>query len=285
MSKPKVLIAIQHSNESPWKKIKSESINSGWLSEKLPAEIEVVFFEGKPRGKCLIAFDRFHESFRFKATRFRLLIDILLEAFDNLCTFLFFRNRVTQWNVMSSDKDSIKDIQIHMPDVLMFSIWKQISLFTYFLEESEADFLFSTNTSNFLLPRSLLNVAEKLPEMNCYAGSVYRGTIFDPSQTFVSGANRFLSRDLVLQAVTLVKNIKCHLLEDVALGDFFINQLGVSPIDLPTLNLSSLHELSKTSNEKLLTLHQVRIKCEQDREVNDLNIFRELSSRINNMDG
>lgn len=263
-----ILVAIQHTDREPWRSIQQFNLKSGWLSRPLPDRVRVVIFDSPPLGPIGRHFDRIHERLRY-AEKFR----GYLYRLDNLLALAHERRRV-RFVEKPALGPSIASIQVMVREELRLSYLKQLGVFSYFLENTSADYLFSTNTSNFLIPELLLSRLEEVPKELCYAGT--EGNAGGP---FVSGANRLMSRDVVGLILDSANKIDAGLLEDVAIGRL-LGRARIPIFPLPTLNVAGLEELKLVTDEILQGLHQVRIKCAGQRVIADLEVFRQLELRF-----
>jgi hypothetical protein len=150
-------------------------------------------------------------------------------------------------------------------------------MFSYFLEQSKADYLFSTTSGNFVSLDRLITLLDKVPRHGCFAGTI--GSAGGP---FVSGANRLMSRDVVALLIDAVHEFDAALLEDVAFGRA-IEAKGVPFVELPTLNIQGVEQLEALTDAELSQYHQIRVKTGSDRARKDPEIMGLLKQRFDTM--
>jgi len=266
-----VLVSIQHTNREPWSSILRQNLESGWLAQDIPDEAEVIVFEGQELGVIGQNLDRFHERVRFTPPWNR-----PLRLWDRWLAQVG-KYVVPSYEVLESFPNGVTILRIFCPETLRHSIWKQLGMFSYFLEQSKADYLFSTTSGNFVSLDRLITLLDKVPRHGCFAGTI--GSAGGP---FVSGANRLMSRDVVALLIDAVHEFDAALLEDVAFGRA-IEAKGVPFVELPTLNIQGVEQLEALTDAELSQYHQIRVKTGSDRARKDPEIMGLLKQRFDTM--
>jgi hypothetical protein len=263
----KVMVAIQHTQMQPWESILNFNRSEGWLSDSMPNEVQIVIFSGKSNSRVVNSLDRLHEKTRWGPFG-RLLVPIDCFLTLPLKHFIpcFFQSKAFQPYI---------HLEIDIPDVVTFFFWKYLAVYRYFLDYTDADYLFTTNSSNYIQPKLLSNLVQSAPNSGFYAGS----SLNAGRHQFISGANRIFSRDVVSLVVENRALINRHLLEDVAQGSL-LRSLNVDLVPLQTLNVHSVSEVLKLDSLQLSRCHQIRVKSGSLREIQDVEILKAIRSRL-----
>ena len=137
------------------------------------------------------------------------------------------------------------------------------------------DFLFVTSTASYVSYPELINYVSTLPKNGVYAGAHPY-----PEASFVSGACRIISRDVVKYVLTNKRNFDVAVIEDMALGDL-IRGGGFKPVFLPPNNISSIEDLLRLDQHELSGKFHFRLKSFVGEKRNDVELMHALHLRLN----
>lgn len=269
----KVLCGVVHGLYSPWISILEEGQLITWLNEPFPENFSVVHFHARPVGSFGLKVDRLHERIRWGGRA----SNGLLRFLDRILSipFLF---RIPRYESSNSLPAGIPGVQIIFPDIYATMRWKDLSILKYFLEESDADFLFMTTTSSYIRPSNLIYYCQTLNGVDIYTGSRPY-----PDANFASGANRILSRS----AAQAVHDSRLFwdpaIIEDVALGDL-LRKNGINFSGFDQINIPSLDYLETLSDSILSSNYHFRVKSGSHTNRNDVEIMKALSERFKQID-
>ena len=260
-----VLCAVQSAELHPFLTIQREGQEKTWLTaDRETAELSLVKFWGDPLGARARRLELFHERVRFSKLGRGLLVADRLAA-------LPWRSWIPEASTTDAPGSGCPTIRVHAPDALPLFPWKYLGLFNYFLEETKAQFLYTTNVSAYVRIDRLEEVARVLPKRNLVAGSpVHQGP-----RTFISGANRWLSRDVVTWVVRNAYRWDRGRLEDVGLSSM-LRSAGYSLTTLPTINIDNPGAIQELTADDLAANYHFRIKASQDRHIADVAMMHSL---------
>jgi hypothetical protein len=269
----KVLCGVVHGLYSPWISILEEGQLVTWLSEPFPENFSVVHFHAKPVGKIGEIFDRLHERIRWGGR----VPNRILRLFDRFFS-LPFLIKIPSFEVSRALPTSISGVQINFPDIYATMRWKDLAILKYFIEETDANFLFMTTSSSYIRPEVLMKYCESF--QNPY---IYSGSKAYPDANFASGANRILSRSTAQAVLDSRLFWDPAIIEDVALGDI-LRKNGISFLGYDQMNIPSLGYLSSLSDSELLSNYHFRVKSGSHKERKDAEIMKALSERFKRID-
>lgn len=262
-----VLCAIQFSNMEPWKSIRNYGQIPTFLAQEIHSGIDFMYFEGLDAPRVLRLIEKGHETLRYRR------LGIALVPIDRVFTY-----PIKAWipnSLIHQNLRRISTLRIEVLDLFPLLLWKYFGLYNYFLNATNFDFLFTTNSNCYVLPKNLQKLIQDLPMDNLYAGTPLKAGI----HSFASGANRLMSRDIVYKLVKNISNMDRGLIEDVAQGKF-LEQENIKLYPLKTKDLHSLTEASLISSEALGELHQIRIKSTHARKEKDVEIMHFLHAMV-----
>jgi len=266
---PKVLCALSHGLYEPWLSILKDGQEATWLTLNFPANFQLIHFHGSPGNKFIQWLDRSHEILRWKNR----WLAAFLQIVDNLF-FYPFLNYIPRYKNSSLLKSSRDVIHIKFPDTYVTYRWKFLALLSYFLKETDADFLFVTSTASYVQPKLVLEFVQALPNEQIYAGAEPY-----PGAGFISGSNRIISREIARQVLRSKRKWAVGVIEDVAftnLVKFNKNELVMFPI----FNIASLKELEELTDKQISESYHFRLKSFEGQTRTDVVIMKELHARI-----
>jgi len=273
-SDKKILIELVHSLQEPWLDIVAKGQKLTWLDLEYSSSISIEHFFATPPSLLVKRLDKINEYLRWKAgprvSRIRNKITRLL---------LFpWRNWVPKISptVFPIELKYNKGHRIHLFDMYLTTRWKRLSVIDYFYNHTIYDYLVISTSSSYFQPDLLLERLEAAEEDVTYAGPVLGA---GPTNFFVSGAQTIMNRNAAKMVISKRSLIPVELLDDLGLGVFF-EKMGVSPINMKTLNLSSLDEFRTIPDSLLRDHHHFRLKAETNGIRKDPEIFLKLHSII-----
>lgn len=269
---PTVLCAISHGLYEPWISILRDGQEKTWLLDSRPQGFDLIHFHGTPLNTLGVRLDAWHERVRW-STRPKAQ---LLKLFDYVLTVPFMKYRA---NYSDSELLSAKDpaIHIHFLDSYLTYRWKELSLFRYFIEETDSQYLFITSSSSYVRISKLMEYLSRLPIHGVYAGA----SPYEHAE-FISGSNRILSRDVVKTVLENSRLFNPTIIEDVALGNL-IERLGFPRISFPITNIASIDELQSITTKTLDDSYHFRLKSGSLQNRGDVEIMHQLHTKIKEM--
>jgi hypothetical protein len=264
-----VLCALSHGLYEPWLGILKEGQQKTWLDEDFPEGFALIHFHGTPGGQLIQLLDRSHEKLRWKNR----WVASVLRILDNILLFplISYIPRHKKSKILLDSRDVI---HVKFPDTYLTYRWKFLSVLSYFVKETNADFLFVTSTASYVQPKLVLDFVRGLPNENSYAGAEPY-----PGANFISGSNRIISRNIAHQVLSNRKRWAIGVIEDVALTNL-VKSCGNNLITFPISNIGSLSELDSLTDKELYSRYHFRLKSFQGEDRMDAIIMNRLHSRI-----
>jgi len=254
---------------SPWIDILESGQELTWLSDVRPSSIQIIHAHGKPLGKFGRYLDKVHEKFRWKSG----LSNRLLRVLDFFLTFPFIFH-IPSWRIGSELKVVDPVIIINSPDTMLTLRWKELGFFSYFLQNSNADYLVTSTNSSYINLKNLQLLLNQLP--GC---SVYYGPKPYESAEFISGSFRIFSRDVVELIVKKRIFWEAAVIEDVSLGKL-LSKNGIKPVFRVICSYDSEDLIQSASCSDLLSQVHFRLKSGDFENRQDVKLMKALHSRI-----
>ena len=270
---PSVFCAVSHGLYKPWLDILYSGQVPTWLSNKSLRDFSVHHFHGLPGNTIVTKIDKMHEKIRW-SNRW---VAAPLRILDNILSFPV-QNYIPSQEVSKNLIMKQSVIQINFIDTYVTMKWKDLAIFDYFIRKSEDSYLFMTTTSSYIRPIKLQEIISHLP-----ISGVYAGALSYPGAKFASGNNRLFSRDVILEILSLRKNLESGLIHDMALGNL-CSKIGLTQIELPKRDILSMEELYSLSEKDLISNFHFRLKSGTLEDRNDVAIMNELHRRVRVID-
>ncbi len=270
-SQKSVMIAVSHGLYDPWIKILHEGQVKTWLQDHLPQNVGILHFHGTPVNGFFQQLDKFHEQVRWSGViRAR-----ILRLVDRITSFLLI-NYIPPSETSKLLTVEVENPVVHIkfPDTYVTYRWKELGLFRYFLDQTDYDYLFLTSTASYVNVTNLVSFVNGQPSTGVYAGAHPY-----PEASFISGACRLLSRDVVQFVVDNRRKFDVAVIEDMALGDL-IRSGGFTPVFLPPNNLTSIEDINLLSGDELHDKFHFRLKSFLGTKRNDVALMLALHSRV-----
>ena len=268
-----LLIAVIHADRSPWNDIARYGQGGTWMRHLDATHAMAVYVHGRRTPSAVARLDHMHEKVRWTAS-FRRTPSRLLRVADALMTFPI-RSWVPGYTEVPLGHLPARCLEVNVPDTYLTAPMKELSLFSYFMERTSATWLYMTTSSSYVRPMQVIKRASELGKVGVYAGTQLQAG----RHTFVSGANRLLSRDVVQLFLEHRQHWDRSVLEDLGMGRLAAQlQIPISP--LPTLNLDSVSEVESVPTSILGNNHHFRLKSGPLGRRNDVAVMRSLHQRI-----
>lgn len=246
--KSKIVVAISQSNQAPWTEIKKVQEKT-WIN-KYKDEALIIHYSSKKLPIAIKLVDTFFEKYRFSEKLGR-LISILNRIISN-----FISRNIPKYDFTSINNElTVKSFSTYF----LFGR-RNLALYDWFIKETDAKFLFQTNTSSYIDVRKLQLITSTLEKNSV----IFAGVINNPnSQNFkiISGAGRLLSRELVVEILKNKKHLKFNNLEDICISEL-VSTLSATIIALDRFDLVNMQNLDDSS-DVMLRKH-FHFRCKSD---------------------
>jgi hypothetical protein len=261
----KTIIAVCQKNTSPWSMIRVAQERT-WISRNVH-NYSIIHYLSKKPTLMFGFFDWFLEKYRF-SKKFGKLVSLINILFDKII------NRNIP-NYFFDENTS----ELHVNSYSTYFLFgkRNLALFDWFVKNTNADFLFITNTSSYINIQNFVKLVDQFDSRDL----IYAGAIINPeSNSFpiVSGAGRLLSRSLVINILQNREFLPFNNLEDICLSEL-VFKLNVRAQELPRLDIPSVKRLEKLPKGILLQHFHFRCKSDEIPRI-DAQIMEMLDSRI-----
>lgn len=245
----KIAILIADSDEPFFNRIKHELYEKGW-SEFRNNGIDVFYIKGKTTNGWLYRINNRIELMRYtKFWPIQYLTDNLV-----LFKYRFLKPSIsfTNDNLMVDTPEGLKYLSVKILAGLEALI------------EKKYDYIFRTTLSTVLNYSKFISIISDLSDKD----DIYAGYLIDfNDHKFISGSSCLFSKGAVEKLVKSKKQINFGRLDDVAFGRILIPKLV--PISLPHLNLTTLEEVEKLSEDDLFGCLSFRCKSSCNPRIDD----------------
>lgn len=269
-NKPRLIIIIGQVLADPWLSISTAGQFPTWLPQAERLGIPVRHSHGKKPGKVLRFLDRTHEWARWSVIGQDLIPRLdawigrrYLDHVPVADATKFCENEGTAWAQ-------------NLFDVYALQRWKILGSLQQALRE-DFDFVYFTTASSYVRPSKLLNVVERLPRNQTYAGT--RHVDARTGIVFGSGANRILSRDVAELVIRERYRYRNDVMEDVGLGEL-ITGAGVELVELPSVNVNSRELLEALSDREIEHNFHFRMTSGKRQDRQDVSLMHALHERV-----
>lgn len=264
----KVLVAISYSGRLPYPEYFNAQLQT-WIEDKSP-RLKVIRYRSKTPPRVIQMFEDKHEKLRF-SERWGKLIGRVNRSVSPLIS----RNIP---NYSFDPTDSMLSVDT-WSTVRLFGR-RNLALFSWFIEETDFDFLFAVNTSTYINPKLLLEFIDTLnPNEELYAGAVQKNG--QSEEIFISGAGKLFARSTLTKILKFKKRYPMDNLEDVSLG-LLLKHLGATFIDQSFLQIENSNSVKEFNHEILNNYFYFRCKSANGVE-SDVEAMRVLHDKLNGM--
>ena len=263
------IVLIKHGLYEPWMQIAKQGQSKTWLSLQVPDGIKIVHFYGIPVSKCGARLEKLHEWSRWHS-RFTCYLQRIFDIFI-LFPFLLWIPKVKKDNKLGM-RD--QELQCQVLDTYYTLRWKQLAAYKYLLDNFSFEYLYEVNGSSYVNLSALLRYLQDIPELGFYGGLL-------PWQeaSFISGASRLTSYDVLERLLKNRKNWDVSLLEDVAIGKL-LTSLGFKPNAINSSILEQLEDVANISQFDLYQNFHFRTKSGPLNQRNDIALMAAIHKKI-----
>ena len=263
--KVKAIIAISQQNTPPWSTIRIGQEKT-WISRSI-SNCSIIHFSSKKPILIVKLINWFMEKYRYS------------EKFGKLVSLIsIFVNKIVSRKIPKYIfNNTVNELYVDSYSTYFSFGRRTLSLFDWFINSTDAEFLFMTNTSSFINIQNFMKLVDQYDSSQL----IYLGAIINPNSNsfpIVSGAGKLLSRPLVLKILQNRELLQFNNVEDICLAEL-IFKLNVKAEALPRLDIPSIEHLEKLPNGILLQHFHFRCKSEKLPR-NDAQIMEMLDARI-----
>lgn len=256
-----IVVGVTQIDLEPWKSICNSGQKLTWMSS-FPKEIQLINLYGRKPNAILKKIDEMHEFFRLRPWG-----NGITNRLDFLISQALKLRKIPNWEMKSESNYLRMDAKVSSTYVTQ--VIREFSLFSYFLESTNAKFLYMTNTSSYVNLENLLNLSTNFTSHSLQGGSIVKFDKFN----FYSGANRLFSRDVVEKLVENFENVDYRLLNDVAIGKI-LAKFKLKHVDIPSMTFSSLDEIHNSNKQQIIESVHFRLKSGPLQNRNDVNLMK-----------
>ncbi len=251
----------------PWLSIMEDGQKKTWMP-RCPDEVNIINLFGTKPNFFLKQADKFHEFLRLNS-----LGNGITNRFDLFASKFLQRRTIPKWTLSTSENLIRMDADCSC--TYMTGVIREFSLFKYFLDFTQDDYLYMTNTSSYVNLENLREQVKGFPRKNVYGGTRLP---FDDFY-FCSGSNRIFSRDVVELLVQNFQNIKYCYFNDVAIGEL-LNQTDLIHVDIPSLTFTTAEEIMSFDKNIIKKTVHFRLKSGNFKQRNDPQLMKVINSII-----
>lgn len=267
MSNSKIVVGILQVNADPWKSIYEIGQKPTWMT-LCPPNVEIVNLFGNSPGKFFRAFDIVHEKIRWSPS-----MQGPLHQIDKLIG-KFLKDK-TNLNSIVHKADYSTNIRVDFPATHLTLPNVELALFKYFIDETDADFLYMSNTSSYVNLNCLSYLISDFPKSKIYGGTIQEFALIP----YASGANRIVSRDLVKVLIEKFNTWDYQIVEDVSMGKILINESYIKK-EIPSITIRNPSEIKILNENQLKTTAHFRMKSGSLKSRNDAELMKLLHERL-----
>lgn len=262
-----LIVGILQVNANPWKKIYLHGQKRTWMTQ-CPPNIQIINLFGNPPGKISRSFDIVHEKLRWSPT-----LQGPVHVMD-LLVGNFLRKKINL-DVVANKDNCLIELFVNFPSTHLTLPNVELALFKYFIEETEAEFLYMTNTSSYINLETLNSLIKDFPRSKVYGGTMQDFAMIP----YASGANRILTRDLVHLLIKKFSLWDYRFVEDVSMGKLLVNENYIEKI-VPTITIENIIGIENLNDQQLKNNVHYRMKSGKLRARNDDELMRLLHKKI-----
>ena len=264
-----LLVGLLQVRSDPWKSIYENGQLPAWI-KRCPASVEIVNIYGKTPNFLVRSLDIAYEKMRWSPV-WQGPINFLNRFLTKFLRRLGWpKFRVESNKVVTNLFVEVSSMHLTLPIV-------EVALFRYFLDSSDAKFLYMSNTSSYVNVEKLLELLTRITK-----NEIYGGTMMEFADVrFASGANRILSRDTVQFLVNEFKNWDFQYMDDVSLGKLLAGT-STNEVNIPSMTFSNKDEIDDADLAKLKSNIHFRLKSGPLNARNDIALMHYLHSTLVN---
>lgn len=256
-----IVVGVTQVDIEPWKTICDSGQKLTWM-RNCPNEIQIVNLYGKKPNNVLKKLDEAHEFFRLRSWG-----NGITNRFDFAISQILRQRKIPNWYLAT--EGNMLRMAANISSTYVTQVIREFSLFKYFLEQTNARFLYMTNTSSYVNLDNLLKFSQSISSETITGGSLVKFEKFD----FYSGSNRIFSRDVVEILLQNFKNVDYRLLNDVAIGKILAG-FKLKEIEIPSLTFSSSEAINQASKQQIKESVHFRLKSGTLQKRNDVELMK-----------
>lgn len=272
-----ILIVVFHTRQEPWEEIVQKGQFKTWVPISITQGYKVSYCFGPIPNRLTKKIDFWSENFRWhKGAR----VSTLRNAINKVLAkpFLGYIPN-TYSSSYQGAPEGVHCINLRVWDLYSTGRWKQLAIFKHFLEQSHCKYLVILTSAAYLQPELLRETLSKLDGEAIYAGPLIQK---DTKAPFVSGAQVVVNRRFAEISVSNPTFFPGEKLNDLGLA-LAAEKMGIRPIELPTVNFSSVDHIQNASEEVIKNNYHFRLKSFKSGKRNDVELFLKLREKIENI--
>ena len=165
------------------------------------------------------------------------------------------------------------DLEVSVPDFIHWNGVATIAALQWALQSCQFDFVLRVNSSAYVNPPALAEFITELdPHHEIYAGSIESGSKFWGFD-FINGAAVLLSRRVVERVMTHSSQWDHRFTDDASLG-LLARELGIRPISMPVLRISTDRELNELDAKRAREQVAIRFKSTEEPRLEEPRMLR-----------
>lgn len=272
-----ILIVVFHTRQEPWEEIVQQGQFKTWVPLSIKQGYKISYCFGPIPSRRAKKLDRWIEDLRWhkgaKVSSLRNYINkILAKPFLNCIP-------KTYLSIYKGAPEGVNGIQLKMWDMYSTARWKQLAIFKHFLEKTECKYLVILTSAAYLNSEILRETLSKIEGKTIFAGPLIQK---DSPAPFVSGAQVVVNREFAKLSIDNAALFPGDKLNDLGLS-IAAERMGITPIELPTLNLSSVEEIENIDQDQIRNNYHFRLKSFKSGKRNDVELFLKLKEKIENI--
>ncbi len=261
-------IFITHALIPPWKEILEQGQMATWAPRN---NQRIRHIYARPAGPILKSLDEFYWKLRWSRLPGKAII--VFEVLRSRILLLLRPKIISPQNAYTK-----QDVLINIPDLYFNSNVKSIAIHRL-AAASTKNFVVLTTTSSYINEKILQKELERLPREKVIGGRVVKSK----EKTFTSGSFRFYTPDVLFETMANLKGYRSWLAEDLAMGHF-MNEKGFIFTNLKSLDIGSITELEKLTDDTLKETIHFRVKSGSLLKRNDVAIMMALHKKLQELD-
>lgn len=256
----KVICLVLTNTSDPWKKIFHEGAEATWVPQA-SGLMKIYSYTGRPPG--FIRSARESLTGRMRHSRYGFIQQFIDRRFQRIFMRFPQDQSLLNGNILQ------EEIELHSTIGI-----RTLSAFEFVLKDSNWEYLWRANVSNYVYTPCLLSMIEDLPKKSLAAGVInYFGNI-----PYLSGAGYLLSRDVVERVIENARFWNNIYLDDVALGHLLLD-LNITLLPIERLSISDVSQLDQYSRSELVNYPSFRCNGLHDRN-QDILIMKRLNQTL-----
>lgn len=237
------MIAITMRYIEPWSSIYTLGQLPTFVTYAKKIRIPVIKISSKEPPKFLDLYDSIRERIRFQSRAGR------IQGYTDRLWLHCLSKEFPTWDLIEDE------LKVNSYSTYFLFQNRNKALFNWFLEETNFNFLFRTNCSNYINLNYLSSYIDSLDSMAPFMG----GHMVGGKDGFISGSGILINREAIRRLVEGWSKLRLHMIEDVALS-FLARDLGINLSSVPMVEVFSSEDFFKLSDSQLLSCYQFRCK-------------------------